>query len=42
MVIVRPEDNNLILDIPLGFVSKVEKLGGARTPGDRKSKKIKN
>jgi len=24
----------LILDIPLGFVSRVEKYGGARTPGD--------
>jgi len=27
-------DNPVILDIPLGFVSRVEKVGGARTPGD--------
>ena len=24
----------MILDIPLGFVSRVDKVGGARTPGD--------
>ena len=24
----------LTLDIPLGFVSRIEKVGGARTPGD--------
>jgi len=27
-------ENPVILDIPLGFVSKVDKVGGARTPGD--------
>jgi myotubularin-related protein 1/2 len=27
-------ENPLILDIPLGFVSRVDKVGGARTPGD--------
>jgi len=27
-------ENPVILDIPLGFVSKVEKVGGAKTPGD--------
>jgi len=32
----RPQqrDNPIILDIPLGFVSRIEKVGGARTPGD--------
>lgn len=30
----RPQDNPVILDIPLGFVSRVDKIGGARTPGD--------
>ena len=36
MIIVRPHqrDNPVILDIPLGFVARVEKVGGARTPGD--------
>jgi len=24
----------IVADIPLGFVSRVEKVGGARTPGD--------
>lgn len=28
------KENQIILDIPLGFVSRVEKVGGARTPGD--------
>jgi len=27
-------ENPVILDIPLGFVSRVDKVGGARTPGD--------
>jgi len=27
-------ENPVILDIPLGFVSKVDKVGGARTPGE--------
>merc|ERR1719347_2336818 len=26
-------ENPVILDIPLGFVSRVDKVGGARTPG---------
>lgn len=32
----RPQqkENPIILDIPLGFVSRIEKVGGARTPGD--------
>jgi len=32
----RPQnkENPVILDIPLGFVSRIEKVGGARTPGD--------
>jgi len=32
----RPEqqENPIILDIPLGFVTRIEKVGGARTPGD--------
>ena len=36
MFYARPHqrDNPVILDIPLGFVSRVEKVGGARTPGD--------
>ena len=34
--IARPhqKENPVIIDIPLGFVSRVEKVGGARTPGD--------
>jgi len=28
------KENPVILDIPLGFVSRVDKVGGARTPGD--------
>jgi len=27
-------DNPVILDIPLGYVARVDKVGGARTPGD--------
>ena len=36
MYIARPhqKENPVIIDIPLGFVSRVEKVGGARTPGD--------
>ena len=36
MNIARPhqKENPVIIDIPLGFVSRVEKVGGARTPGD--------
>ncbi len=30
----------LILDIPLGFVNRVEKFGGARTPGDNYGIKV--
>ena len=26
--------NTVFVDIPLGFVSRIEKVGGARTPGD--------
>ena len=29
-----------ILDIPLGFVNRVEKFGGARTPGDNYGIKV--
>lgn len=28
------KENQIILDVPLGFASRVEKVGGARTPGD--------
>ena len=36
MYTARPhqKENPVIIDIPLGFVSRVEKVGGARTPGD--------
>ena len=36
LCIARPhqKENPVIIDIPLGFVSRVEKVGGARTPGD--------
>jgi len=30
----RPDDSPLILDVPLGFVSKVEKIGRARTSAE--------
>lgn len=33
-------DYPLILDIPLGFVNRVEKFGGARTPGDNYGIKV--
>ena len=33
-------DLSNFLDIPLGFVSRVEKFGGARTPGDNYGIKV--